>query len=78
VFENRVLRTMSEAKRDEVIRGWKELRNEELQGLLFIKVFFNKVLFIKVPTSTGDIRGACGMNKRSEKNNRVRECGFGP
>jgi hypothetical protein len=33
VFENRVLRRMFGAKRDEVTGGWKELHNEELHDL---------------------------------------------
>jgi hypothetical protein len=33
VFENRVLRRIFEPKRDEVIRGWRKLHNEELHGL---------------------------------------------
>jgi hypothetical protein len=32
-FENRVLRRIFASKRDEVIGGWRELRNEELQNL---------------------------------------------
>ena len=33
VFENRVLRTIFGPKRDEVTRGWRRLRNEELYDL---------------------------------------------
>jgi hypothetical protein len=33
VFENRVLRRIFGPKRDGVIGGWRELRNEELQNL---------------------------------------------
>jgi hypothetical protein len=33
VFENRVLRRIFRAKKDEKIGGWKELRNEELHNL---------------------------------------------
>jgi hypothetical protein len=33
VFENRVLRRMFEPKRDEVMRGWRKLHNEELLDL---------------------------------------------
>jgi hypothetical protein len=33
VFERRVLRRMFGPKRDEVIRGWKKLHNEELHNL---------------------------------------------
>jgi hypothetical protein len=33
VFENRVLRRIFGLKRDEVTRGWRKLRNEELHNL---------------------------------------------
>jgi hypothetical protein len=33
VFENRVLRRISGAKRDELTGGWRKLHNEELQNL---------------------------------------------
>jgi hypothetical protein len=33
VFENRVLRRIFGPKRDEVTRGWRKLRNEELRDL---------------------------------------------
>ena len=33
VFENRVLRRVFESKRDEVIREWRKLHNEELRDL---------------------------------------------
>jgi hypothetical protein len=33
VFENRVLRRIFDPKRDEVTRGWRKLRNEELHNL---------------------------------------------
>jgi hypothetical protein len=33
VFENRVLRSIFGAKRDEVTGEWRKLRNEELNGL---------------------------------------------
>ena len=33
VFENRVLRRIFGPKRDEVIREWRKLHNEELNGL---------------------------------------------
>jgi hypothetical protein len=33
VFENRVLRRLFKLKRDEVIRGWRKLHNEELHNL---------------------------------------------
>jgi hypothetical protein len=33
VFENRVLRKIFGPKRDEVIGGWRKLRNEELHNL---------------------------------------------
>jgi hypothetical protein len=33
VFENRVLRRLFGAKRDEVIREWEKLHNEELNDL---------------------------------------------
>jgi hypothetical protein len=33
VFENRVLRRIFGAKREEVVRGWKRLHNEELHNL---------------------------------------------
>jgi hypothetical protein len=33
VFENRVLRRILGPKRDEVIRGWRKLRSEELHNL---------------------------------------------
>jgi hypothetical protein len=33
VFENKVLRTISEPNRDEVTGGWRKLRNEELHNL---------------------------------------------
>jgi hypothetical protein len=33
VFENRVLRRIFGLKRDEVIRGWRKLHNEELHNL---------------------------------------------
>jgi len=33
VFENRVLREILRAKRDEVIREWKRIYNEELSEL---------------------------------------------
>jgi hypothetical protein len=36
VFENKVLRRIIGAERDEVTRDWRELRNEELNDLLFI------------------------------------------
>ena len=35
VFENRVLRRVFEPKRDEVVREWRRLHNEELHGLFF-------------------------------------------
>jgi hypothetical protein len=35
VFENRVLRRIIGPKRDEVIRGWRKPRNEELHNLYF-------------------------------------------
>jgi hypothetical protein len=33
VFENRVLRRISEPKRDEVSEGWRKLHNEEFHSL---------------------------------------------
>jgi hypothetical protein len=33
VFENRVLRRIFGLKRDEIVGGWRKLRNEELHGL---------------------------------------------
>jgi hypothetical protein len=33
VFENRMLRRMSGPKREEVVRGWRRLHNEELHNL---------------------------------------------
>jgi hypothetical protein len=33
VFENRVLRTIFEPKRDEVTGGWRKMHNEELHNL---------------------------------------------
>jgi hypothetical protein len=33
VFENRVLRRIYGPKRDEMIRGWRKLNNEELHNL---------------------------------------------
>jgi hypothetical protein len=33
LFENRVLRTMVGPRRDEVMRGWRKLHNEELRDL---------------------------------------------
>jgi hypothetical protein len=33
VFENRVLRRISEPKREEVTGGWRKLHNEELRNL---------------------------------------------
>jgi hypothetical protein len=33
VFENRVLRRIFGPKKDEVIRGWRKLHNEELHNL---------------------------------------------
>jgi hypothetical protein len=33
VFENRVLRRIFEPKRDEVVRGWRKLYNDELHNL---------------------------------------------
>jgi hypothetical protein len=33
VFQNRVLRTVSEPKRKEVAGGWRKLHNEELHNL---------------------------------------------
>jgi hypothetical protein len=33
VIENRVLRRIFGPKRDEVMRGWRKLHNEELRGL---------------------------------------------
>jgi hypothetical protein len=33
VFENRVLRRIFGTKRDEVMRGWRKLHNEELHNL---------------------------------------------
>jgi hypothetical protein len=35
VFENRVLRRIFKAKRDEVTGGWRKLHNEELHNLYF-------------------------------------------
>jgi hypothetical protein len=35
VFEKRVLRRIFGSKRDEVIRGWRKLYNEELHNLYF-------------------------------------------
>ena len=35
VFENKMLRTIFGAKRDEVIGEWRKLRNEELNDLYF-------------------------------------------
>jgi hypothetical protein len=35
VFENRVLRKIFGPKRDEVIRGWRKLHNEELHNLYY-------------------------------------------
>jgi hypothetical protein len=31
VFENRLLRRIFELKRDEIIRGWRKLHNEEIE-----------------------------------------------
>jgi hypothetical protein len=33
VFENRMLRRVFGPKRDEVVRGWRKLHNEELHSL---------------------------------------------
>jgi hypothetical protein len=35
VFENRVLRKIFEPRRDEVTRGWRKLRHEELYSLYY-------------------------------------------
>jgi hypothetical protein len=45
VFENRVLRRIFGAKRDEVTGGWRKLHNEELHG------------FYSSPDIFGQIRG---------------------
>jgi hypothetical protein len=34
VFENRVLRTIFGPEREEIIKGWRKLHNEELHVLL--------------------------------------------
>jgi hypothetical protein len=36
VFENRVLRRTFGLKRNEMMRGWKKLHNEELHNLYFL------------------------------------------
>ena len=35
MLENRVLRRITVPKRDEIIRQWRKLHNEELNGLYF-------------------------------------------
>jgi hypothetical protein len=47
VFENRKLRRISGPKRDEVIRGWRKLHNEELHN------FYCSPSIIKMIKSSG-------------------------
>jgi hypothetical protein len=39
VFENRVLRKIFDPKRDEVTRGWRKLRNEDLHNLVLFSKY---------------------------------------
>jgi hypothetical protein len=59
VFENRVLRKISGPKRDEVIGGWRELRNEEL--VLFAKYNCN------YQVKEDEIGRACSTNGGAEE-----------
>jgi hypothetical protein len=40
VFENRVLRKIFGAKRDEVTGEWRRLHNEELDDLYYLPILF--------------------------------------
>jgi hypothetical protein len=43
LFENKVLRSILEPKRDEVTGEWRKLRNEELLDLLFTMIRSRKM-----------------------------------
>jgi hypothetical protein len=44
VFENRVLRRIIGPKREEVIRGWRKLHNEELHNLYALSNIIIRVI----------------------------------
>jgi hypothetical protein len=59
VFENRVLRRISESKRDEVMREWRKLHNEELHNLYSSPDIIRQV-------KASEVGGACGMHGRGD------------
>jgi hypothetical protein len=61
VFENKVLKRIFEPKRDDVIREWRKLHNEELNGLYFsLNIFL--VIKLRRMRSAGHV--ACMGERR--------------
>jgi hypothetical protein len=60
VFENRVLRRIFGPKRDEVMREWRKLHNEELHNLYSSPDIIRQV-------KANEEGGACGTHGRGEK-----------
>jgi hypothetical protein len=63
VFENRVLRRIFGPKRDEVMRGWRKLHNEELHGLYsspsIVRVIkARRMRWVGHVACMGEVRGA--------------------
>jgi hypothetical protein len=62
VFENRVLRRIFGPMRDEILRGWRNLHNEELHNLY---TSANMIIINKL--KEGEVGRECNMNESEEK-----------
>jgi hypothetical protein len=62
VFENRVLRRIFGPMRDEVLRGWRNLHNEELHNLNS-----SANMIISNQMKEGEVGRECSMHESEEK-----------
>ena len=61
MFENRVLRRIFGAKKDEIIGDWRKLHNEELNDILLTKYYSGDQID---KNETGETRSKCGGKER--------------
>jgi hypothetical protein len=72
VFENRVLRGIFGLKRDEVIRGWRKLHNEEFHNLQSSPIIIRmikarRIRWVGHVARMGEKRSACRILWESQK-----------